>query len=113
MPYTVTVERKAANFLRDLTDKRLALRLREAIDALAENPRAPGSVKLPGEGELYRARVGDYRIVSDSRCGARGARGANRPSPGNLPAVVTGTGSYTDTSAPLPSRRFYKVTPIP
>ena len=33
MPYTVTVERKAAKFLRDLTDKRLALRLREAIDA--------------------------------------------------------------------------------
>ena len=28
-------------------------------------------------------------------------------------ATVVGTGSYTDTSAPLPSRRFYKVTPIP
>ncbi len=28
-------------------------------------------------------------------------------------ATITGTGSYTDTSAPLPSRRFYKVTPIP
>ena len=28
-------------------------------------------------------------------------------------ATVTGTGTYTDTSAPLPSRRFYKVTPIP
>ena len=38
-------------------------RLREAIDALAENPRAPGNVKLQGEGELYRVRVGDYRIV--------------------------------------------------
>ena len=63
MPYTVTVERKAAKFLRDLTDKRLSLRLREAIDALAENPRVPGNVKLQGEGELYRVRVGDYRIV--------------------------------------------------
>ena len=63
MPYQVTVERRAAKFLRTLTDKRLALRLREAIDGLAENPRAPGSVKLQGDGELYRVRVGDYRIV--------------------------------------------------
>ena len=28
-------------------------------------------------------------------------------------ATITGTGSYTDISAPLPARRFYKVTPIP
>ena len=30
---------------------------------LAAEPRAPGSVKLQGEGELYRVRAGDYRIV--------------------------------------------------
>ncbi len=28
-------------------------------------------------------------------------------------ATVTGTGTYTDISVPLPTRRFYKVTPIP
>ncbi len=28
-------------------------------------------------------------------------------------ATVVGTGSYTDTSAPLPSKRFYRVTAIP
>ena len=63
MSYTVAVERRAAKFLRALTDKRLSLRLREAIDGLAESPRPPGSVKLQGEGELYRVRAGDYRIV--------------------------------------------------
>ena len=63
MSYTVTVERRAAKFLRALSDRRLALRLREAIDGLAENPRPPGSVKLQGEGELFRVRVGDYRVV--------------------------------------------------
>lgn len=63
MSYTVTVERRAAKFLRALTDKRLSLRLYEAIDGLAKNPRAQGSVKLQGEYELYRVRVGDYRIV--------------------------------------------------
>lgn len=63
MSYTVTVDRKAAKFLRALTDKSLSLRFREAIDALAENPPPPGCVKLQGESELYRVRVGDYRIV--------------------------------------------------
>lgn len=38
-------------------------RLRVAIDGLAENPRPPGCVKLQGGDELFRVRVGDYRIV--------------------------------------------------
>lgn len=63
MSYTVKVERRAEKFLRALTDKRLYLRLREAIDGLADDPHPPGSVKLQGEGELFRVRVGDYRIV--------------------------------------------------
>ena len=32
------------------------------IEALREDPRPPGSVKLSGE-EYYRVRQGDYRIV--------------------------------------------------
>ena len=63
MPYTVSVERRAAKFLRALTDKRLYHRLREAIEGLVENQHPPGSVKLQGEDELYRVRVGDYRIL--------------------------------------------------
>ena len=63
MPYTVSIKPRAEKYLAAIRDVRLAFRLREAIDALAENPRAPGSVKLQGDGELYRVRVGDYRIV--------------------------------------------------
>jgi len=38
-------------------------RLGQRIDSLADHPR-PHSVKqLAGEGDFYRARVGDYRIV--------------------------------------------------
>ena len=34
----------------------------ERIEALQENPRPPGCVKLSGE-EYYRVRQGNYRIV--------------------------------------------------
>lgn len=63
MSYTVKVSRPAEKFLRALTDKKLYLRLREALDALEENARPINSVKLQGEEELYRVRVGDCRIV--------------------------------------------------
>jgi len=37
--------------------------LRPRIDALADGPRPAGAKKLKGGGELWRIRVGDYRIV--------------------------------------------------
>jgi mRNA interferase RelE/StbE len=37
-------------------------RIRAAIDALAEQLRPPGAVKLAGHDD-YRVRVGDHRIV--------------------------------------------------
>ena len=63
MPYTVKVERPAAKFLRGLRDRRLNERLRAAIDGLVSDPHPSGSLKMQGEDELYRIRVGDYRIV--------------------------------------------------
>ena len=39
------------------------IRLAPAIDALADDPRPPGCVKLAGADDLYRIRVGAYRIV--------------------------------------------------
>ncbi|MDJ0899633.1 MAG: type II toxin-antitoxin system RelE/ParE family toxin [Xenococcus sp. MO_188.B8] len=33
------------------------------IDALATEPRPEGVVKLKGEENLYRIRVGDYRVI--------------------------------------------------
>ena len=38
-------------------------RIARAIDALARNPRPPGSAKLAGGDDAYRLRVGVYRIV--------------------------------------------------
>ena len=63
MSYTVEVSRPAEKFLRALTDKKLYRRLREALDALEANPRPVNCAKLQGEEELYRIRVGDYRII--------------------------------------------------
>jgi mRNA interferase RelE/StbE len=67
MPYTISVERRAAKFMRGLSDESLVRRLRQSIKGLAENPRPPGSIKLQGEEELYRIRIGDYRIVYQIR----------------------------------------------
>ena len=63
MRYTVQTSKGAAKFLRSLTDKRLYLRLSEAIDALESDPHPPGSLKLQGTEALYRIRIGDYRVV--------------------------------------------------
>ena len=41
----------------------IQVRLAHAIDSLAVDPRPPGTTKLSGEDELYRIRVGDYRII--------------------------------------------------
>ncbi|NJL49631.1 MAG: type II toxin-antitoxin system RelE/ParE family toxin [Leptolyngbyaceae cyanobacterium SM2_5_2] len=38
-------------------------RLKLKIDALADEPRPSGTVKLAGEDGFYRIRVGNYRIV--------------------------------------------------
>jgi mRNA interferase RelE/StbE len=35
----------------------------ESLDQLQQDPRPSGIVKLQGEDQLYRVRVGDYRIV--------------------------------------------------
>ena len=42
-------------------------RLRPRIDALATDPRPAGVTKLKGAEDLYRIRVGDYRIVYQIR----------------------------------------------
>ena len=39
------------------------MRLRAVIDVLAQNPRPPASTPLVGETNVYRVRVGSYRIL--------------------------------------------------
>ena len=38
-------------------------RVSDRVSALAEEPRPPGCKKLGGEEDLYRIRVGDYRVL--------------------------------------------------
>ena len=40
-------------------------RLRNAIGALADEPRPPGVRKIRGAEKAYRIRVGNYRVVYD------------------------------------------------
>ena len=53
------------NKLKGRIDRRDFERLRGAVRGLAEEPRPSGVRKLKGFGQIYRVRVGDYRIVYD------------------------------------------------
>jgi mRNA interferase RelE/StbE len=63
MRNSVFLSRRAERFLAGLRDANLYSRLRAAIDDLGNNARPAGCVKLAGEPDLYRVRVGDYRII--------------------------------------------------
>ena len=39
------------------------LKVIDKIDGLIENPRPSGSKKLVGSTDLWRVRIGDYRII--------------------------------------------------
>ena len=62
MSYKIEFSRKAERQFRDLTAQ-IQKRLKPKIDALARTPRPRGVKKLEGEDELYRIRVGDYRVI--------------------------------------------------
>jgi mRNA interferase RelE/StbE len=61
-PYTVQFARPPEKLLRRLPQD-LLRRIQKAIDALALDPRPPGALKLTGYDDLYRVRVGDWRII--------------------------------------------------
>lgn len=60
--WRIEQERQVERALRRLPKPVLA-RLRSAIRSLAQDPRPPGSKKLAGFNNLYRIRVGDWRIT--------------------------------------------------
>lgn len=62
MSYSVAFSRRAAKTIEDLPVS-LALRIKQATDALAEDPRPPGCRKLRGADDLCRIRVGAYRVI--------------------------------------------------
>ena len=60
--YAITFARSARRELETL-DAVIVRRIITRIDGLAQEPRPPGSRKLSGEKNLWRIRIGDYRVV--------------------------------------------------
>jgi len=66
MPYTIELTPAAEKTLLKLAkkDRALMVRIDRALLSLANNPTPPNSKNLVGEvANLYRLRVGDYRII--------------------------------------------------
>jgi mRNA interferase RelE/StbE len=59
--WQINISRRAERAMRRLS-KNVARRIRRAIDSLAVSPRPPGCTKLVGYDNLYRIRVGDWRV---------------------------------------------------
>jgi len=62
MPYRVGIKRSARKELAALPVG-IRRRVDAALLALADEPRPPGTHKLAGSKDLWRIRVGDYRVV--------------------------------------------------
>jgi mRNA interferase RelE/StbE len=56
--FTPSAERSVAKL-----DVGVARRIKPKILTLADHPRPSGCLKLAGSRDLYRIRVGDYRII--------------------------------------------------
>jgi mRNA interferase RelE/StbE len=61
VPYHIEYSPKAQRAIRNL-DRTMCSRILKKIEALAEDPRGAGSVKLTDH-DGYRARVGDFRVL--------------------------------------------------
>ena len=61
MPYQLKITRSALKELKGLPEG-IRQRIRQAIHALADEPRPRGCKKLKGQTD-YRIRVGDYRVL--------------------------------------------------
>ncbi|MBA2662863.1 MAG: type II toxin-antitoxin system RelE/ParE family toxin [Bradymonadaceae bacterium] len=62
MSYTVELTKSAAREFKKL-ERAIQVRVAQAIDALKDEPRPEGVRKLSGAENLWRVRVGDYRII--------------------------------------------------
>jgi mRNA interferase RelE/StbE len=60
--YTLAWRTAARKDLKRL-DRQVAARILRRLAALADDPRPPGVTHLSGYDDLWRIRVGDYRIV--------------------------------------------------
>ncbi|HEY3763407.1 MAG TPA: type II toxin-antitoxin system RelE/ParE family toxin [Verrucomicrobiae bacterium] len=60
--YAITFARSAREELENLSIN-VAVRALGKIEALAANPRLPGTIKLHGHRNLRRMRAGDYWVI--------------------------------------------------
>jgi mRNA interferase RelE/StbE len=60
--WRIVIHRKAEKTIKRLRGE-MRERTRQAIRSLAENPRPVGYKKMAGYENLYRIRVGDWRII--------------------------------------------------
>ena len=63
MSYKVEIAAAPTKFLERLRDESLKRRIVKALRSLETNPRPPGCLKMQGNDDLYRIRVGDYRVL--------------------------------------------------
>ena len=47
----------------DRLDRPVRTRILRKVDALADDPRPPGVIRLAGAPDLWRIRIGNYRVV--------------------------------------------------
>ena len=62
MDYDVSFKPRAERALQQLPEQ-VQRRIVLAVRGLRSEPRPPGAIKLQGTDDLWRMRVGDYRIV--------------------------------------------------
>lgn len=66
MTYEVRIKQAARRQIRNLS-KQAQPAIIAALEGLADNPRPHGVVKLTGLADLYRIRVGEYRVIYQVR----------------------------------------------
>lgn len=64
MTYSIDILRNADKFLAKLEKAQPAdaQAIDDAIEALAEDPRPPSCIRLKGYSDVWRVRVGNYRV---------------------------------------------------
>lgn len=61
-PYDITFARSALKELESY-DNELLNRIFSRIESLSEQPRPHGCIKLKGNNDLWRIRIGNYRVL--------------------------------------------------
>lgn len=62
MRYAVEFKPSAAREFSKLS-RSIQVKIKPRIDALADDPRPHGVEKVSGEEDIFRIRIGDYRVV--------------------------------------------------